>query len=152
MSVLISIILMEPEVGKVVSRPGNIVRDELDIHPSSQFVYDDNIHGEELKCCLTLDPAMKPQLRKQLLMILKKYFCVFIKKNVPISIADYEYRIDASDTIPKVAKNIRFGIHDMTSIQAVFDGLLQKNHLIPNEPAGWLAKLIGPKASSRGNK
>ena len=40
--------LMEPEVGKIVSKSAKIVRDGLDIRPSFQFVYDDSIHSEEL--------------------------------------------------------------------------------------------------------
>lgn len=72
--------LLEPEIGKVVSRSCKTVRDGSIIHPSFDFTFDENIHGPELYSRLKLDPNMNPTLKARLLTLLKKYFCVFIKK------------------------------------------------------------------------
>ena len=71
--------LLEPEIGKVVSRSCKTVRNGSVIHPSFDFTFDENIHGPELYSRLKLDPNMNPTLKARLLTLLKKYYCVFIK-------------------------------------------------------------------------
>ena len=73
--------LMEPEIGKTISRSTKIFCAGSDIHASFQFVFDEDIHGEELTSRLKLHPDMQPHLRKHLLLLIEKYFCMFIKKN-----------------------------------------------------------------------
>ena len=138
--------LLEPEIGKVISRSCKTVRDGSIIHPSFDFTFDENIHGPELYSRLKLDPNMNPRLKTRLLTLLKQYFCVFIKKNVPITIEDYECHIDTGSHAPKVAKTIRFGIHEAPIMQSAIDGLLQKNQIVPDNNSLWLAKpVLAPK-------
>ena len=66
----------------------------------------------------------------------------FIKKNVPITIEDYQCHIDTVDHIPKVATNIRFGMHDTPKMQGAIDSLLQKNQIVPDEESVCLAKPV----------
>ena len=95
--------LIEPEIGKTISRSAKTVRDGTDIHHSFQFVFDENIRSEELKSCLKLYLPMKPHLQEQLLVFVKNT-SVFYQANVPIKIEDHECHIDIGDAIPKVAK------------------------------------------------
>jgi len=138
--------LLEPEIGKIVSRSCKTVRDGTNIHPSFDFVFNEEIHGPELSSRLKLDSNMNPHLKERLLALIKKHFCVFIKKNVQITIEDYECHIDTGDHAPKVAKNIRFGIHETPIMQSAIDGLLQKNQIVPDDDSLWLAKpVLAPK-------
>ena len=52
--------LLEPEIGKLVSRSCKTVRDGSVIHPSFGFMFDEQIHGSELYSRLELDPNMIP--------------------------------------------------------------------------------------------
>ena len=52
--------LLEPEIGRVVSRSCKTVRDGSVIHPSFGFMFDEQIHGSELYSRLELDPNMIP--------------------------------------------------------------------------------------------
>jgi len=118
--------LLEPEISKVVSRSCKKLCDGSITHPSFAFVFDETIHGPELSSRLKLDSNMNPRLKTRLLTLIKKCFCVFIKKNVQITIEDYECHIDTGTHALKVAKNIRFGIHETPIMQSAIDGLLQK--------------------------
>ena len=103
--------LLEPEIGKVVSRSCKKVCDSTSIHPSFGFVFNETIHGPEFSSPLKLDSNMNPRMKTRLLATIKKYFRVFIKKNVQITIEDYECHIDMDTHAPTVSKSIRFGIH-----------------------------------------
>ena len=71
---------------------------------------------------------------------------MFIKQNVQITIKDYECHIDTGSHAPKVAKSIRFGIHETPIMQSAIDGLLQKNQVVPDDDSLWLAKpVLAPK-------
>jgi len=65
--------LLEPEIGKVVSRSCKTVRDGTNIHPSFDFVFNKEIHGPELSSRLKLDSNMNPHLKTRLLALIKKY-------------------------------------------------------------------------------
>ena len=56
--------LLEPEIGKLVTRSYEIVRDGSVIHPSFDFIFDEQIHGPELYSRLKLDPNMIPRLKR----------------------------------------------------------------------------------------
>ena len=118
-------------MGKAVSRSTKLMRDGSAIHPSFDFVFDEKLHGPELNSRLKLPANLSPAIKARLLALIKKYFCCFIKANVPITINDYECHIDTGDAAPIVAKNIRFGIHETPIMQRAIDGLLQKK---PNCP------------------
>lgn len=53
-------LLLEPEIGKVVSRSCKTVCDGSVIHPSFDFTINENIHGPELYPRLKLEPDMNP--------------------------------------------------------------------------------------------
>ena len=55
--------LLEPEIGKIVSRSCKTVRDGSFVHPSFDFIFDETIHGPELYSRLKLDPNMNPHLK-----------------------------------------------------------------------------------------
>ena len=55
--------LLEPEIGKVVSRSCKTVRDGSVIHPSFDFTFDENMYRSELYSRLKLDPDMNPRLK-----------------------------------------------------------------------------------------
>ena len=64
--------LLEPDLGKIVSRSCRKVRDGSIIHPSFNFIFDENTHGAELQFRLKLDPSVNPKLKARLLVLIKK--------------------------------------------------------------------------------
>ena len=133
-------------MGKAVSRSTKLMRDGSAIHPSFDFIFDEKLHGPELNSRLKLPANLSPAIKARLLALIKKYFCCFIKANVPITINDYECHIDTGDAAPIVAKNIRFGIHETPIMQRAIDGLLQKNQIVPDTESQWLSRpVLAPK-------
>ena len=80
------------------------MRNGDDIHPSFNFTFDEKVHVPELYSRLKVPATLNLAVKNRLLALLMKYFCCFIKSNVPIKINAYEFHIDAGNAAPKVAK------------------------------------------------
>ena len=64
-----------------------------------------------------------------------------------IIIDDYKCHIDTDDAPPKIAKNIRFDMHETPMVQATTDKLLQKKQTGPDKDSKWLScPVLEPKS------
>lgn len=65
-------LIFEHEVGKAVSRSTKLMRDGSDIHPSFDFVFDDEVHAPELNSRLTLPKHLTPTINIMIVSAIKK--------------------------------------------------------------------------------
>ena len=133
---------MEPELGKLVSRAARTVRPTNDIHPGFYFKFNETLHGEEFKKRFKFPHHLDTPIQQRLVALINKYWCVFIKKNVPIPIRDYEFHIDTVSATPVIAKNPCFGLHETPTMQKTIDALLDNNQIVPDTEYEWLRRPV----------
>jgi hypothetical protein len=70
----------------------------------------------------------------------------FCKENVKIHIKGYECVIDAGNSKPAIARNIRYGVHETPMMQKAIESLLLNNQIEIDNGSSWLSRiLLAPK-------
>ena len=83
---------------------------------------------------------------KQLVQIIKEYWCCFDPEAVKIPMRNYQAYIDTSNQKPVAVQNTRYGLHESPIMQKAIDGLLANDQIEPATDGSWLSRCtLAPK-------
>ena len=132
--------------GDVVRRRVHPARDLDDIDPRYFVEYDDTKHGEILRKDFRPSPLLTNEQNKQLVDLIKKYWCVFDEQGIFIPIKDYECDIDTGNSPPIAVKGINYGPHETPIMRKCIAKLAEIGHISQVTDGRWLFKaLLAPK-------
>ena len=130
----------------VVRKRVHPARDLDDIDPAYYVEYDEALHGKTFRENFRPSPLLTDEQNKQLVDLLKKYWCVFDEKGVFVPIRDYECDIDTGSAPPIAVKNIHYGPHETPIMRKCIAKLAEIGHISQVTDGRWLFKaLLAPK-------
>ena len=105
----------------------------------SSVKYDPSLHQEKLEKELSIGPDTPPEIKQRITALIQKYWCCFDDSNVKVPVRGYQCVIDTGTSPPTVAKNIRYGIHEIPIMQKAIDALLEDGFICLDTHSSWLS-------------
>ena len=132
--------LYEDRVGKSILRatkPG-IKEGGYDTRFTS-CCFEEKKHKKYLLDNLKVGRDIPADIHKQLIQIIKEYWCCFNPEAVKIPIRNYQAYIDTGNQKPITVQNTRYGLHESPIMQKAIDGLLANDQIEPATEGSWLS-------------
>ena len=108
----------------------------------SSVKYDPSLHQEKLEKELSIGPDTPPEIKQRITALIQKYWCCFDDSNVKVPVRGYQCVIDTGTSPPTVAKNIRYGIHEIPIMQKAIDALLEDGFICLDTHSSWLSRIV----------
>jgi hypothetical protein len=120
------------------------------IDPQFHVVYDNKLHGEQLRRDLDLSHLV-PSLCAQVYGLIQKYYSMFADKGQFVPVKDYSCMIDTGSAKPIAVKKIHYGPRETPIMEKCISSLAKLGHICQIHNGEWLFKaLLVPKPHQEG--
>ncbi len=120
------------------------------IDPQFHVVYNDKLHGKQLRQYLNLSHLV-PSLRAQVYGLIQKYYSVFADKGQFVPVKDYSCMINTGSAKPIAIMKINYGPQETPIMEKCIASLAKLGHIHQIHNGEWLFKaLLAPKPHQEG--